>query len=74
MKHYISDERYQRIRNRYPQGTRVRLVSTSDCCAKTRPGDTGTVILVDAQGTIIVAWDNGTSLNVIPGEDVIRKL
>lgn len=74
MKSRISEERFERLRARYKQGTRIELISTSDPYTRTKPGDRGTVICVDTQGTIIVAWDNETSLNVIPGEDVVRKL
>ena len=71
---HMTDAQYRHICTSYPQGTRIQLVSTSDPYSKTRPGDKGTVIFVDAQGTLIVDWDNGTSLNVILREDVIKKL
>ena len=38
------------------------------------PGLKGTVLSVDDIGTIHVAWDNGSSLGVVYGVDVIKKL
>lgn len=37
-------------------------------------GMRGTVRYVDDAGQIGVAWDNGRSLSLIPGEDGFRKL
>ena len=37
-------------------------------------GTKGTVIGVDAIGSIMVHWDNGSGLNVVYGEDVCRKV
>lgn len=53
---------------------RVRLLSTSDEHTSLRPGDEGTVTLVDAVGTVHVTWDNGSRLGLIPGEDRWEEL
>ena len=37
-------------------------------------GTKGTVVGVDDIGSILVNWDNGSSLNVVYGEDECRKL
>ncbi len=37
-------------------------------------GTLGTVIGVDDIGSIMVDWDNGSGLNVVYGEDVVRKV
>lgn len=37
-------------------------------------GTQGTVLGVDDLGSLLVAWDNGSSLNVLDGVDVVRKL
>lgn len=71
---YTHNNRKPQCSDHWSQGTRVELVSTSDSYTKTKPGDKCSVICVDAQGTLIIAWDNGTSLNIIPGEDIIRRL
>lgn len=58
----------------FPAGTRVELVSMNDPYAKLDPGEQGTVICVDDIGTIHVNWDCGSSLGVVHGEDFIRKI
>ena len=62
------------LRARYPKGTRVELVYTSDPYTKLSPGTKGTVSFVDAMGTVFIDWDNGSGLGIVPGEDVVRKL
>ena len=64
----------ERLRIQYPAGCRVELVSMNDPYTKLRPGDQGKVIAVDDIGTVHIAWDNGSSLGVAYGEDVIRRL
>lgn len=65
----------QNLRNMYPKGTRVELVSMNDPYnQELKPGDQGTVDFVDDMGTIFVDWDCGFGLGVAYGEDRIRKL
>ena len=63
----------ERIRNEYPKGTHVELVQMEDFQAPP-PGTGGTVTGVDDTGSILVRWDNGSRLNVVYGEDIVRKL
>ena len=58
----------------YPAGTRVELVHTSDKFTELKPGAVGTVRHVDDIGTCHISWDNGSSLGMALGEDVIKKL
>jgi hypothetical protein len=37
-------------------------------------GTKGTVIAVDDIGSILVNWDNGSGLNVVYGEDLVRRI
>ena len=69
----ISKETLQALRERFPKGTRVELVRMDDPQAPPI-GTKGTVIGVDAIGSIMVRWDNGSGLNVVYGEDVCRKV
>lgn len=63
----------RQLRERYPEGTRVELVSLYDPCRTTlRSGDQGTVTSVDAHGTIFIDWDCGISLGLIYEDDVFR--
>ncbi len=63
----------ERLRKQYPEGMRVELVRMDDVQAPPA-GTRGTVIGVDDIGSIMVDWDNGSSLNVIIGEDIIKPL
>ena len=63
----------EKLRNSYPQGTRVELVSMDDPQAPPI-GTLGTVIGVDDLGTIHVNWDNGSGLGVAYGEDSCRRI
>ena len=63
------------IRNSYPAGARVELIHMDDPYnKKLKPGCRGTVIHVDDIGTIHVAWDCGSSLGVVYGEDSCRVI
>ena len=61
------------IRKQYPVGTRVELVQMDDAQAPPA-GTRGTVTGVDDTGSLLMNWDNGSGLNVIYGEDVVKKL
>ena len=63
----------ERIRKEYPKGTRVMLVKMDDTQAPPL-GTIGTVIGVDDTGSIMVSWDNGSSLNVIYNVDKCIKI
>jgi len=56
--------------NATAKGQRIRLVYTSDEYTRLRPGALGTVVLEDSLGTVHVKWDEGSSLGLVPGEDV----
>ena len=71
----IKQWQLQQLRERYPVGTRVELVSMDDPYnQKLKPGCKGTVRWVDDCGTIHVAWDCGSSLGVVFGVDSCRKV
>ena len=68
---FPSREQVESIRKQYPAGCRVELLQMED--AQAPPiGTCGTVTGVDDTGSILVAWDNGSGLNVIYGEDRVR--
>ncbi len=75
MTHIISKEALQALRERYPKGSRVELVHMDDPYnRKLVPACKGTVVAVDSIGTIHVAWDCGSSLGIVYGEDSCRKV
>ncbi|PID82096.1 MAG: DUF4314 domain-containing protein [Clostridiales bacterium] len=61
------------IKERYPIGTRVKLVRMNDKYAPPI-GMLGTVEGVDDIGSIMVAWDTGSHLSVVYGEDRCEKI
>ena len=61
------------IKRSYPKGTRVILKHMNDVQAPPA-GTKGTVVGVDDIGSIMVSWDNGSSLNVVYGEDRVEIL
>jgi hypothetical protein len=69
----IKKEIVEQLREKYPVGSRVKLVRMDD---KQAPiiGTLGTVTGVDDIGSIMVSWDNGSSLNVVYGEDLCKRV
>lgn len=73
MNNFPSRETVERIRKQYPAGCRVELVRMDDIQAPPI-GTKGIVIGVDDTGSIMVRWENGSSLNVVYGEDLCRRI
>ncbi|NCC80285.1 MAG: DUF4314 domain-containing protein [Clostridia bacterium] len=70
---FIRKEILEKLRKEYSPGTRVELIRMEDIQAPPT-GTQGTVIGVDDIGSIMISWDNGSSLSVVYGEDSCRKL
>ena len=70
---FPNKETVERVRQQYPVGTRVELVEMDDFQAPPI-GTLGTVEGVDDTASLLVSWDNGSHLNVVYGEDVVRKV
>jgi len=68
MNSWKTREQVQRIKDQYPPGTRIRLNYMDDPQA-VPAGTEGTVQAVDDAGQLLMQWDNGRSLSLIPGED-----
>lgn len=67
----VNDEVLTRLKQQYPEGTRVELVKMDDPQAPPI-GTRGTVRGVDAIGSIMVRWDTGSGLHVVYGVDVCK--
>lgn len=67
----VSRETLDRLKQEYPRGTRVELLNMKDPQAPPI-GTRGTVIGVDSIGSIMVRWDNGSSLHVLYGVDTCK--
>ena len=61
------------IKDTYQPGMRIKLLKMNDIQAPPT-GCKGTVKGVDDVGSVMVAWDTGSSLSVILGEDEIEIL
>ena len=66
-------ETIEMLRHQFPAGCRVELLRMDDPQAPPI-GTLGTVIGVDDIGSIMVDWDNGSSLSVAYGEDHCRRV
>ena len=65
---FPSREQVARLREQYKKGTKVRLISMDDIQAPP-PGTIGEISGVDDAGSVMVRWETGSSLSLIPGED-----
>ena len=70
---FPSRETVEHIRAQYPVGCRVELIKMDDIQAPPI-GTKGTVTGVDYIGSIMVSWDNGSTLHIVYGEDICRKI
>ena len=70
---FPSKETVESVRKQYPVGCRVELVQMDDIQAPP-VGTKGTVIGVDDTESLLMRWDNGSGLNVVYGEDIVRKV
>lgn len=66
-------EQVEALRQKYPAGTRIELLEMDDPQAPPI-GTEGTVLGVDDIGSLLVSWDNGSSLNVAYSIDRVRIL
>lgn len=67
--------RVEKTREQYPVGSRIELLSMGNDDPKPIPNGTrGIIKSVDDMANIIVIWDSGRQLGVIPGIDQFRLL
>ncbi|MCH4238918.1 MAG: DUF4314 domain-containing protein [Oscillospiraceae bacterium] len=69
----IKKEQLQALRLQHPVGTKIVLIRMNDPAAPP-VGTKGTVTGVDDIGDILVDWDNGSCLNVVPEVGWIRQI
>ena len=69
----LNKEILEQLHREYPVGCRVELLQMDDVTAPP-VGTRGTVTGIDDTGSIMVAWDNGSGLNVLYGIDHVRKV
>ena len=64
----------ERYKEQYPPGTRIELLCMGSDPRPVKSRTRGTVVCVDALGTLHCDFDDGRRLGVIPGEDAFRTL
>ena len=70
---YPNKEQIEMLKKTYPAGTELELLAMDD---KQAPpvGTVGTVDGIDDAGQIMMTWQSGSSLSLIPGVDSFRKV
>lgn len=66
-------ERVEHLRKQYPKGTKIELLEMDDVQAPPI-GTVGIVYGVDDLGSLLVRWENGSSLSIIDGVDRVKKI
>ena len=71
---FMTQKQVERIRDQYPPGTRLCCDEMPDDPRPIESGTLGTVMGVDDAGQIMMKWDNGRSLSLIPGVDSFHTI
>ena len=74
MSQFPSRETVEHIRSQFPRGCRVVLDEMDDPYTKIPIGTQATVTGVDDIGSILCAWDTGSSLSIAYGADRCHKI
>lgn len=70
----LSEKQVEALRKMYLDGTRIECIHMPDDPAPIQPGTTGTCYGVDGIGNLMMKWDNGRSLNLVPGVDKFKVI
>ena len=71
---FYNKAKVEATKARYSVGTRIELISLCNDERDMPTGLRGTVVGVDDQPSLLMEWDSGRSLSLLPGEDSFRKL
>jgi len=66
-----TQEEVTRAEERY-NGKRIELIEMPEDPHPVEPGTKGTCEMVDGLGQLIIKWDNGRTLSLIPGVDKFK--
>lgn len=66
---FITEEKDWSSEDAELKDKRIKLIKMYDPYTKLKYGDEGTIQGVDGIGQIMVKWDSGSTLSVIPGTD-----
>ncbi|MDR0851742.1 MAG: DUF4314 domain-containing protein [Clostridiales Family XIII bacterium] len=70
----FSKERVNKVKEQYPVGTRIELRSFCNDEQGMPAGLRGTVTGIDDQPALLMRWDNGSGLSLLPFDDSFRML
>lgn len=68
---FPSREQVVALREKYPEGTKIELIEMDEE-KNPPPGTIGTVIAVDDSGQLMMRWETGSTLSLIPGVDSFK--
>lgn len=68
-----TQEELERTRERY-EGKRIELIEMPEDPHPVAPGTMGTCEMVDGIGQLMMKWDDGRTLSLIPGVDRFKVL
>ena len=71
---FYNKARVEAVKAAFPIGTRIKLNSLCNDEPGMPNGLRGTVVGVDDQPALMMKWDNGRTLSLLPDEDSFRKL
>ena len=71
---FVDEKLVQRMKEKYPPGSRIVLDYMGDDPRPIEPGTKGTVRMVDDIGTVHCDFDNGRRLGLVPGEDAFHAI
>lgn len=57
------------LEERYPIGTKIKLLQDMDDIQPIKAGQIGIVEFIDSEGSLHMEWDNGSSLAIVPEVD-----
>ena len=66
---FMTQKQVEMLRKQYPPGTRLCCDGMPEDPRPIESGTLGTVQAVDDAGQLLMKWDNGRSLSLIPGVD-----
>lgn len=70
----IRMEEKRLLLQRYPIGSRIKLIKMDDPFSKLEKSDEGTVMFIDDMLNIHVKWDRGSSLALLPEVDLFEAV
>lgn len=70
----ISENKLKEIKEKYPIGSKVKLLKDMDDKYPVLAGTIGTVDYIDSEGQLHMTWENGRTLALLPDIDQFEIL